>query len=78
MALMLKGRGTYSELEKHLNDVAPSLPQLSPGEQQRIAFIRILLRKPDWVFLDESTSVLELDYERQMYNLLKTSLLHCS
>ena len=33
--------------------------QLSPGEQQRIAFARALVQKPDWLFLDEATSALE-------------------
>ena len=32
---------------------------LSPGELQRVAFIRILLTKPDVVFLDETTSALD-------------------
>ena len=29
---------------------------MSPGEQQRLAFARALLVKPDWLFLDEATS----------------------
>lgn len=51
---------------------------LSPGEMQRIAFVRILLQKPDWVFLDESTSALDLTQEQLLYELLKTELPHCS
>ena len=31
---------------------------LSGGEQQRLAFGRALLNKPDWLFLDEATSAL--------------------
>lgn len=36
---------------------------LSVGEQQRLAMIRILAAQPDWVFLDEGTSALDLDSE---------------
>ena len=32
---------------------------LSPGEQQRIAFARALIQRPDWLFLDEATSALD-------------------
>lgn len=46
----------------------------SLGEQQRIAFARIFLRKPNWVFLDESTASLDEDVEKQVYNRLKTLL----
>lgn len=36
---------------------------LSVGEQQRLAMIRILTAQPDWVFLDEGTSALDLESE---------------
>jgi putative ATP-binding cassette transporter len=52
--------------------------QLSPGEQQRISFVRVLLHKPSWVFLDESTSSLDLENEKRMYALLKKDLPDCS
>ncbi len=51
---------------------------LSPGELQRIAFVRVLLHKPDWVFLDECTSALDLFHEQQLYRLLKERLPNCS
>jgi len=47
---------------------------LSLGEQQRIAFARILLVKPDWAFLDESTSALDEPLEKAMYELLRREL----
>ena len=43
---------------------------LSLGEQQRLAFIRVLLMKPDIVFLDESTSALDEAREAQAYDVL--------
>lgn len=61
-----------------LDETALWSEQLSPGEQQRIAFARILLHKPDWVFLDESTSMLDLANEKYLYQLLKQTLPHCS
>ncbi|MEA9390639.1 ABC transporter ATP-binding protein/permease [Acerihabitans sp. TG2] len=43
---------------------------LSPGEQQRLAFARALLIKPDILFLDEATSALDDESEQLMYRLL--------
>lgn len=47
---------------------------LSLGEQQRLAFIRILLMKPDIVFLDESTSALDEAREARVYEVLAQML----
>lgn len=46
----------------------------SLGEQQRIAFARVLLRKPDWVFLDEATASLDETGEEQVYCRIKEFL----
>lgn len=48
--------------------------QLSGGEQQRIAVARALLRKPQWLFLDEATSNLDDDAQHEMYTLLRARL----
>ena len=40
---------------------------LSIGEQQRVAFARILLNKPKVVFLDESTSAMDEGLELMLY-----------
>jgi putative ATP-binding cassette transporter len=47
---------------------------LSPGEQQRIAFARILLTKPKVAFLDEATSALDEGLEFICYQLVRTEL----
>ncbi|HHF5729306.1 TPA: ABC transporter ATP-binding protein/permease [Haemophilus influenzae] len=47
---------------------------LSPGELQRVAFIRILLTKPDVVFLDETTSALDETTENLLYQTIKERL----
>lgn len=67
-----------SQLTSKLDEIAPWAEQLSPGELQRIAFIRVFIHKPDWVFLDESTSALDLLHEKEIYKLLEDQLPHCS
>lgn len=43
---------------------------LSLGEQQRLAFGRLLVAKPKYVILDEATSALDVKNEEKLYNLL--------
>ncbi|MCU1646812.1 MAG: transporter ATP-binding protein/permease [Nocardia sp.] len=45
---------------------------LSPGEQQRIAFARILLLQPKLAFLDEATSAVDEGLEYTLYHLVRT------
>eukprot|EP00980_Cylindrotheca_fusiformis_P009340 scaffold2047_cov129-Cylindrotheca_fusiformis.AAC.19 len=44
---------------------------LSLGEQQRLAFGRVLVNKPRLVILDEATSALDMVAEAKMYTLLR-------
>jgi vitamin B12/bleomycin/antimicrobial peptide transport system ATP-binding/permease protein len=50
--------------------------QLSPGEQQRLAFARALLHAPQWLFLDEASSALDEATEDYLYKLLHERLPH--
>tara|TARA_Y100001968_G_scaffold310427_1_gene331366 strand:+ start:3603 stop:5591 length:1989 start_codon:yes stop_codon:yes gene_type:complete len=44
---------------------------LSLGEQQRLAFGRLLLNSPRFAILDEATSALDVKTEKKLYELLK-------
>ena len=44
---------------------------LSLGEQQRLAFGRLLLNAPRFVVLDEATSALDVATEQHLYSLLR-------
>ena len=47
---------------------------LSPGEQQRVAFARILLTRPKVAFLDEATSALDVGLETMLYQMVRDEL----
>jgi vitamin B12/bleomycin/antimicrobial peptide transport system ATP-binding/permease protein len=57
-----------------LDEEADWAKVLSPGEQQRIAFARVLLTKPKAVFLDEATSALDEPLEFMIYSLVRREL----
>jgi putative ATP-binding cassette transporter len=46
--------------------------RLSLGEQQRLAFARVLLARPPLLFLDEATSAVDEPSEARLYGLLRT------
>ncbi|WP_256971822.1 ABC transporter ATP-binding protein/permease [Paraburkholderia caledonica] len=52
--------------------------RLSGGEQQRVAFARVLLACPSTIFLDECTSALDPESERALYQLLIDRLPHAT
>lgn len=57
-----------------LDDVDNWSLRLSPGEQQRLAFGRAVLQRPDYLFLDEATSALDEESEAAMYALVRERL----
>ena len=52
-------------------DIIQDWPRLlSLGEQQRLAFARLLLNSPRFVVMDEATSALDVSTEQHLYALL--------
>jgi vitamin B12/bleomycin/antimicrobial peptide transport system ATP-binding/permease protein len=49
---------------------------LSLGEQQRLAFARLLVNRPRFAVLDEATSALDMENEANLYGKLKESDIH--
>jgi putative ATP-binding cassette transporter len=66
-----------AHLGSRLDETADWSKVLSPGEQQRIAFARVLLNAPRAVFLDESTSALDEGQEFALYRALRRALPDC-
>jgi putative ATP-binding cassette transporter len=68
------GRVSLAHLRDRLNEERDWAKVLSPGEQQRVAFARVLLTRPRAVFLDEATSALDEGLAFGLYELLRTEL----
>ncbi len=66
------------QLVDRIDEVANWSQALSLGEQQRVSFVRLFLLKLDWIFLDESTSALDVDNEALMYRLLDVYCPHAT
>lgn len=56
----------------HMDDTWAN--RLSPGEQQRLAVVRILLNRPQYLFLDEATSALDEGIEHTAYQMITEAL----
>ena len=63
-----------SHLVIRLNEARDWAKALSVGEQQRIAFARMLRSRPRAVFLDESTSAMDEGLELMLYELVRGQL----
>ncbi|WP_417221566.1 ABC transporter ATP-binding protein/permease [Achromobacter spanius] len=64
-------------LSHRLDEVADWSRILSIGEQQRVAFARVLFNRPAIVFLDEATSATDEGLEHMLYGLLRSVLPDC-
>ena len=65
-------------LAERLHESARWGQRLSPGEQQRLAFARVLIYKPDLLFMDEATSALDNDTEAYLMTLVAARLPGCT
>ncbi|MFH1983743.1 MAG: ABC transporter ATP-binding protein/permease [Pseudomonadota bacterium] len=61
-------------LSGRLDEVCDWGRVLSGGEQQRVAFARVLIQKPRWLFLDEATASLDPETEAVLLSLLSDRL----
>lgn len=61
-------------LMTHLDEVYTWPQILSIGEQQRLAFARIFLQRPQWIFMDEATSAVDEAGEGELYSTLVEQL----
>lgn len=66
-----------AHLVNRLDEVQDWAKVLSPGEQQRIAFGRVLLTKPVALFMDEASSALDEGLEFALYDLVRSELPEC-
>jgi putative ATP-binding cassette transporter len=65
----------HEHLNKKLEDEESAWDRtLSGGEQQRLAFARLFLHKPDIVVMDEATSALDPDSQTMLMNALGEKL----
>ena len=65
---------SLGNLGDRLDETADWTRILSPGEQQRLAFARVLIARPAVIFLDEATSAIDEGLEYTLYTLLRTEL----
>ncbi|GMH39495.1 hypothetical protein BSKO_07393 [Bryopsis sp. KO-2023] len=74
--LKLLGKVELPELATNvggLNAEKDWLQVLSVGEQQRVAFLRLLVHRPLVAFLDEATSAMDIETEAAVYKALQDS-----
>ena len=65
-------------LAKRLDDTEPWDRFLSGGEQQRLAFARLLVQRPTIVMIDDATAALDADTQDEMMGLFREELAGCT
>lgn len=63
-----------AQWQHRLNEIHPWAHIFSGGEQQRIAFARVLLNQPAVIYFDEATSNLDPTAAAEMFSLIKQQL----
>ncbi|OEC35381.1 putative ATP-binding cassette transporter [Pseudomonas cuatrocienegasensis] len=64
------GQADFIDQHDGLDSIKDWRRTLSLGEQQLVAFARIVLRQPRYLFLDEATSALDIQSEQRVYQCL--------
>ncbi len=59
------------QLTTRLDEVAKWDQVLSIEDQQRVGFARLLLKKPDWIFMEEAFDTLDANGEKAMIEVLR-------
>jgi putative ATP-binding cassette transporter len=77
VALDVLHRVQLGHLAARLDEDGDWTRRLSPGEQQRLGFARVLAGKPRLVFLDEATSSVDESLEYLLYQTLRLALPQC-
>jgi putative ATP-binding cassette transporter len=67
-------RCNLGEFMDRLDETARWDKEMSLGEQQRLAFARLSLNKPQWVFLDEATAALDQESQDRVMSLFDDEL----
>src|SRR5204863_199641 len=60
-------------VDGELDQIADWAIMLSLGEQQRVSFARLFLKKPIIAFLDEATSALDEPNEKDLYSKMRAA-----
>ncbi len=67
-------RCDLAQFENRLDVVERWDRELSLGEQQRLAFARLLIHRPSWIFLDEATAALDEESQRRVMSIFDDEL----